>query len=122
VNPRLAAAVDAHVRQHSAGARRMIDKPPGDVLAAAGLLTAAADILHSPGLAGIVARHVQAGKPGRPSKSSWARLLGRHHSSCSPALREAAEPATRACRRITGPHGPKAPPRAHPRAPGAALV
>jgi hypothetical protein len=58
-----------------------------------------------------VARHVQAREPGQPSKSSWARVLDRHRSSCSPALTEAAEPATRAYRRTSGPHSPKAPSR-----------
>src|SRR5262249_57605159 len=61
---------------------------------------------------GTVARPVQARERGRFSKSSWARVLDRHRSSCSPALTEAAEPATRAYRRASGPHSPKAPSRA----------
>src|SRR5262249_41332672 len=82
------------------------------VPATAGLLTAAIALLDSPDLAGIVARHARSDSPGSPSKSPWARVLARHHSACSPALREAAEPATRAYRRLAGPHGPKAPARA----------
>jgi TniQ len=112
VDPRLAAAAGEHVRQLSIGSRRALDRQPGSALATAGLLTAAIAVLDSPDLAGTVARHVQARKPpGSPSKSSWARVLDRHHSACSPALREAAEPATRAYRRSTGPHSPKAPAR-----------
>jgi hypothetical protein len=112
VDPRLAAVVGEHVRQLSAGSRQALDRQPGSVLATAGLLTAATALLDSPDLAGTVARHVQASKPGSPSKSSWAQVLDRHHSACSPALREAAEPATRAYRRTSGPHSPKAPSRA----------
>jgi hypothetical protein len=112
MDPRLAIAVDGHVRQLSAGSNRALDRPPGDVLATAGLLTAAIAVLDSPDLAGTVARHVRADSPGSPSKSPWAQVLARHHSACSPELREAAEPATRAYRRLAGPHGSKAPARA----------
>lgn len=112
MDPRLAAAADRHVRQLNAGSYRALDKPPRDILATAGLLTAAITILDSPDLPGTVARHVQARKPGSPSKSSWARILDRHHCACSPALREAAEPATRAYRRLAGPNSPRAPARA----------
>ena len=111
MDPSLAAAVSEHVRGLGFLSRRALDKQPGGVIAAAGLLTAAAAILDSPDLAGTVARHVQASERGRFSKSSWARVLDRHRSSCSPALTEAAEPATRAYRRASGPHSPKAPPR-----------
>ena len=112
MDPGLTAAVSRHVRRLSTfGSRRALDKQPGGVIAAAGLLTAAAAILDSPDLAGTVARHAQACKPGKPSNSSWARVLDRHRSSCSPALTEAAEPATRAYRRTSGPHSPKAPSR-----------
>ena len=111
MDPSLAAAVSEHVRGLGFLSRRALDKQPGGVIAAAGLLTAAAVILDSPDLAGNLARHVQASERGRFSKSSWARVLDRHRSSCSPALTEAAEPATRAYRRASGPHSPKAPPR-----------
>ena len=112
IDPGLAAAVSEHVRRLSTfGSRRALDRQPGGVIATAGLLTAATAILDSPDLAGTVARHVQAREPGQPSKSSWARVLDRHRSSCSPALTEAAEPATRAYRRTSGPHSPKAPSR-----------
>lgn len=77
----------------------------------AGLLTAAVSVLDSPDLAGAVARHVQARIAVRPSRSAWARVIDRHHSACSPALREAADSATRTYRRTSGPHSPKAPSR-----------
>ncbi len=112
MDPGLAAAVSEHVRRLSTfGSRRALDKQPGGVIATAGLLTAATAILDSPDPAGTVARHIQAREPGKPSKSTWARVLDRHRSSCSPALTEAAEPATRAYRRTSGPHSPKAPSR-----------
>jgi hypothetical protein len=57
----------------------------------AGLLTAVAAILDSPDLAGTVARHVQARKPGSPSNHSWAQVAARNQSACSPTLREATE-------------------------------
>jgi TniQ len=113
MDPRPAAMVDSHVTRQISGTRpKALDKQPASVLATAGLLTAAVTILDSPDLAGTVARHVEARKPSRPSKSAWARLIDRHHSACSPAMREAAEPATRAYRRTAGPHSPKAPSRA----------
>ena len=111
MDPGLVTAVSEHVRGLGALSRRALDKQPGGVIATAGLLTAATAILDSPDLAGTVARHLQASERGRLSKSSWARVLDRHRSSCSAALTEAAEPATRAYRRTSGPHSPKAPPR-----------
>jgi hypothetical protein len=112
MDPRPAAEVDDHVSRLSAGVHpKSLDKQPG-VLAVAGLLTAAVSVLDSPDLAGTMARHVEARKPGRPSRSAWSAVFDRHRSECSPAMREAAEPATRAYRRSAGPHSPKAPSRA----------
>jgi len=112
MDPRMAAAASEHVRQLNARSYRALDKPPRSILATAGLLTAAIAILDSPDMAGTMARHAQARKAGSPSKSSWARVLGRHHPACSPALRDAAEPATRAYRRTAGPSSTRAPSRA----------
>ena len=112
MDPRMAAAVGRHVRRLNLSSYRPLARPPRDVLSAAGLLTAAVTILDSPDLAGTVARHVQTRKAGSPSKSSWARVLDRHHSECSAALRDAAEPATRVYRRTAGPNSRKAPSRA----------
>jgi TniQ len=112
MDPRMAAAVGRHVRRLNVSSYRPLARPPGDVLSAAGLLTAAVTILDSPDLAGTVARHVQTRKAGSPSKSSWARVLDRHHCECSAALRDAAEPATRVYRRTAGPNSRKAPSRA----------
>ena len=111
MDPRMAAAASRHVRRLNASPYRPLARPPGDVLAAAGLLTAAVTILDSPDLAGTVARHAQARRTGSPSSSSWARILGRHHSECSAALRDAAEPSTRAFRRTAGPNSHRAPSR-----------
>jgi hypothetical protein len=47
--------------------------------------------------------------PGRRRQSHSAAV--QHHSSCSQALRQAAEPAIRAYRRQSGPHSTKAPAR-----------
>ena len=100
MDPRPAAMVDNHVAYQFSGVRpKALDKQPASVLAAAGLLTAAVAILDGPDLAGTVARHVQAGTAVRPSRLSWSFVLDRHRSACSPAMREAAEPATRAYRR-----------------------
>jgi len=113
MDPRPAAVVDNHVTCQFSGVRpKALDKQPASLLATAGLLTAAATILDSPDLAGTVARHVQSGTTVRPSRLSWSYVLDRHHPACSPALREAAEPVTRAYRRSAGPHSRKAPSRA----------
>ena len=116
MDPGLATEVDDHVSHLStAGIRpKSLDKQPASLLATAGLVTAAVAILDSPDLAGAVAWHVEASRPGRPSKSAWSRLVDRHRSACSPAMSEAAEPVTRAYRRTGGPHGPKAPARVGP--------
>ena len=88
--------VDDHVtRLISDGRPKALDKQPASVLAAAGLLTAAVTILDSPDLAGTLARHVEARKPSRPSKSACSALIERRHSACSPAMRDAADPTTR---------------------------
>jgi TniQ len=113
MDARPAAEVDNHVSRLSGGARpKSLDTQPASLLATAGLLTAAVTVLDSPDLAGTVARHVQDRTTVRPSRSAWARVIERHHSACSPAMREAADSATRAYRRISGPHSPKAPARA----------
>jgi hypothetical protein len=47
-------------------------------------------------------------RAGRPSRSLWAQIVDRHANSCSPDLRNAAEPLIRGYRRQSGPHSPKA--------------
>jgi hypothetical protein len=113
IDSRPAAAVNEHIaRQLSGSSPQALDRQPASVLATAGLLTAAVTILDTPDLAGAVARHVEARKPGRPSRSAWSALVERHYSASSPAMRDAAGPTTRAYRRTSGPHSPKAPSRA----------
>jgi len=92
IDPALAGAVSRHVGLLATGYSQPLDRQPGSVLAAAGLLSAAARIMNSPDLPATVARHVQAGQPGRAGSSPWTRVLARHRSACSQALREAAGP------------------------------
>jgi hypothetical protein len=101
MDSRPAAAVSEHVRRLGAGFRQSLDRQPGSVLATAGLLTAAAAVRGSADLEGTLARHAQPRRPGSPSQS-WARVLGRHQSACSAALREAALPLVTGPRRING--------------------
>lgn len=112
--PRPAAAVDDQVSRLSGGVRhKSLDKQPDCLLATAGLLAAAVAVLESPDLAGTIARHVQDRTTVRPSRSSWARVVERHRSACSPAMREAADSVTCAYRRTGGP-GARTAPRLRP--------
>ena len=111
IDPAQVTAVTGHIRQLGGGTRKALDTSPGNPVAAAGLLTAAAALLDTADLSGALARHLQASWPGRPSRAPWARILARHQNTCSPALLQAAEPAVRSYRRQEGPHGPKAPAR-----------
>ena len=91
MDSRLAAAVSEHVRRLGAGYHQSPDRQPHGILATAGLLTAAAAVRGSADPEGTLARHAQPGRWHNPSQT-WARILGRHQSTCSPALREAALP------------------------------
>jgi len=85
----LAAAVSRHVRRLGAGYHSSLDSQPYGILATVGLLTAAATVRNSTDLERTLARHVQ---PPRwdSANLTWARILGRHQSTCSPALHQAA--------------------------------
>jgi hypothetical protein len=111
VDTAMIAAVTEHVRRLGAGARPTLDTPPTGPIATAVLLTAAAAVRDDFDLQDALARHIQAAWTGRPSKAPWAKILTRHDSCCSQALRQAAEPAIRAYRRQSGPHSTKAPAR-----------
>jgi hypothetical protein len=126
MDPRMAAAVNRHVRRLNVSSYRALARPPGDVLATAGLLTAAVTILDSPDLAGTVARrpNPQDGKPqqvflGTGPRPAPSRMLGR-----TARRRRAGHARFPANRRPEQPQGPvpdcRLPPRAHPRplAPG----
>jgi hypothetical protein len=89
MDPSLAAAVSEHVRRLGAGYHQSLDRQPHGILATAGLLTAAAAVSESADLESTLACHTQPRRWGGPSLT-WARILGRHQSACSPALREAA--------------------------------
>ena len=111
VGTAMIAAVTGHVHRLGAGARQTLDSPPAGPIATAALLTAATAVRDNADLQYALARHIQAAWTGRPSRAPWAQILDRHHSSCSQALRQAAEPAIRAYRRQSGPHSTKAPAR-----------
>ncbi|WP_194921302.1 TniQ family protein [Catenulispora rubra] len=108
----LAESADEHIRMLTADRTRLIlDAPPTSPLATAALLTASAAVRDSVDLQSVLAQHVQASRNGRPSRAPWATVFARHESSCSDALRQAAEPLLRAFRRTAGPHSARAPAR-----------
>jgi len=94
-----------------AAAYQALDQPPGQVLAAAGLLTAAVEIRDSPDLPDIMARHLQASRLTRAG-SPWPVVLNRYRSECSPALRTIGERLTGPSQLLPRPRGKKAPARA----------
>ena len=113
MDPSLAAAADRDVRRLKnvrTTAYQALDQPPGDILAAAGLLTAAIAVLDSTDLPGIVARHVQASRLTR-EWSLWPRILQRHRSACSLTLRVVGEQVTGPSQLLPRPRGHKAPAR-----------
>jgi hypothetical protein len=111
LEPALADPVAGHVSQLRSRASGNLSPPPEDPIAAGALLTAAANIRDSNDLGAALSRYHEAARAGRPSKSPWAHIVDRHESSCSTALRDAAEPLIRGYRRQSGPHSPKAPAR-----------
>ena len=88
----LAAAVSDHVRRLGTGYHQTLDRQPSGILATAGLLTAAHAVRNSTDLERALARHLH---PRRhdTANTTWARILSRHYSTCTPALREAAQSA-----------------------------
>jgi hypothetical protein len=111
LEPAMAGPVAGHVSQLRSRASGNLSPPPEDPVAAGALLTAAARVRDSDDLPAALSRYHEAARAGRPSKSPWARIVDRHASSCSPVLRDAAEPLIRGYRRQSGPHSPKAPAR-----------
>jgi hypothetical protein len=108
IDPGLATAVSEHVRLLATGYRQSpLDRQPNSVLATAGLLTASVTVLNSPDLPAAVARHFQARQAALPGLALWARVLRRHQTACSPALRDAAGLLLSGLRPITA-HGRKA--------------
>lgn len=106
------ALISQHVSGLDARPQPAVDRPPGNPLAAAALLTAAASVIDDPGRQAALAQTLRRSGKGKPSRTPWAGVLDRHRRSCSQQLREALEPATRAYRRISGPQSSKAPARA----------
>ncbi len=111
LEPAMAGPVAGHISQLRSRASGNLSLPPQDPVAAGALLTAAAKVRDSDDLPAALSRYHEAARAGRPSKSPWAHIVDRHASSCSPALRDAAEPLIRGYRRQSGPHSPKAPAR-----------
>jgi hypothetical protein len=109
--PAAQALISQHAGELGAGTRQVIDRPPRQPLAAAGLLTAAAAVLDDPERQTALARSLRSPRDGRPSRTPWARVFDRHSLACSQQLRDAFEPSARAYRRIGGPHSAKAPAR-----------
>ena len=105
------ALISRHVSELGAGTRPAVDRPPRHPLAAAGLLTTAATVIDDPERQAVLARILRASADGKPGNTPWVRVFDRHSRSCSRQFREAFEPGTRACRRISGPRSAKAPAR-----------
>lgn len=93
IDPGMVAAADQHVRLLRAGPQPLIDTPPHSPVASAALLTAADALLDASDLEGVVTRHFEAAWTGHPSRAPWRRIFDRHKTSCSEALRQAAQPA-----------------------------
>jgi len=111
LEPAMANPVAEHVSQLRSRASGNLSPPPEHPVAAGALLTAATKVRDSSDLPAALSRYHEAARAGRPSRSPWAKIVGRHANSCSPALRDAAEPLIRGYRRQSGPHSPKAPAR-----------
>lgn len=112
IRPADHALISQHVSELGTGTRPAIDRPPRNPLTAAGLLTAAAAVIGDPDRQSALTRALRSSGDGKPSRTPWAGVFDRHSRSCSQQLREAFEPATRAYRKVSGPHSPKAPARA----------
>lgn len=111
LEPAMAGPVAGHVSQLRSRASGNLSPPPEDPVAAGALLSAAVKIRDSNDLHAALSRYHEAARAGPPSRSPWAKIVDRHANSCSPALRDAAEPLVRGYRRQSGPHSPEAPAR-----------
>lgn len=111
LDPAMARPVAGHVSQLRTRTSRNLSPAPEDPIAAGALLTAAIEVRGSGDLHAVLGRYHEAAWAGPPSRSPWARIVDRHANSCSPALRDAAEPLVRGYRLQSGPHSPRAPAR-----------
>ncbi|MEU9302328.1 TniQ family protein [Streptomyces sp. NPDC048269] len=104
--------VDVYVRgRHGPHERQPRDAPPRDPIACAAVLQAADLVLATEDLSNVLSRFIRAAFRTSPSHTPWARLLARHEHECSERLREAAQPVTRAFRKVGGSQGTRAPVR-----------
>lgn len=108
LDPATAGPVAGHVSQLRSRTSRNLSPAPEDPVAAGALLTAAVEVRGSGDLRTVLSRYHEAAWDGPPSRSPWARIVDRHADSCSPALRDAAEPLARGYRLQSGPHSPRA--------------
>lgn len=106
--PAAQALISQHAGELSAGTRQVIDRPPGQPLATAGLLTTAAAVLDDPERQAALARILRSPRDGPPSRTPWARVFDRHSRACSQQIRDAFEPSARTCRRTGGPRSARA--------------
>jgi hypothetical protein len=111
LDPATAGPVAGHVSKLRSRTSRNLSPAPEDPVAAGALLTAAVEVRGSGDLHAVLGRYHEAAWAGPPSRSPWARIVDRHASSCSPALRDAAEPLVRGYRLQSGPHSLRAPAR-----------
>jgi hypothetical protein len=109
-SPSAPALISRHVSELGIGNRSLNDRPPRQSLAAAGLLTAADSVIGDLERQAALARLLRASGQGHKA-SAWVGVFDRHGRSCSPGIREAFEPGTRAYRMTSGPRRTKAPAR-----------
>ncbi|MFC6372661.1 TniQ family protein [Nonomuraea thailandensis] len=111
LQPHSIPAIGEHVSHLNGGNRKSRDSLPRELHATAAILTAALNVLDHPDLQNALVREIQEAHTIQPSKTPLASVLDRHHTACSPTLRDTIEPAIRRYRRLAGPRGPKAPAR-----------
>ncbi|MFF8397821.1 TniQ family protein [Streptomyces sp. NPDC016172] len=102
--------VDVYVRgRHGRDERQARDAPPRDPIVCAAVLQAADRVLAVEDLSGVLSQFIRAALRSSPSHTPWVRLLARHENACSGRLQAAAEPLTRAFRKVGGSQGIRAP-------------
>ncbi|WP_326593936.1 TniQ family protein [Streptomyces sp. NBC_01294] len=110
VDTTAAEKVDVYVRgRHGSHERQTHDALPRDPIACATVLQAADHALAAEDLSEVLSRFIRAAFQTSPSHTPWSRLLTRHEHECSERLREAAQPVTRAFRKVGGSQGTRAP-------------
>ncbi|MFD8373653.1 TniQ family protein [Streptomyces sp. NPDC059688] len=110
MDPASAEKVDVYVRgRHGPHDRQARDAPPRDPIVCAAVLQAADHVLAAEDLSEVLSQFIRAAFRTSPSHTPWVRLLARHENACSGRLQAAAEPLTRAFRKVGGSQGIRAP-------------